>query len=95
MIQSYGLPQPVKVIAGDLPALAAKVRSALMTDGNTKFRPAIRATLTYLLLHGPAFGLDITLFLQAAVRLAVPEVLAAIGNAQIGKMAAAETGDAA
>ena len=93
-IQSFGLTQPNKVVADDLAGLAAKVRGALMTDGNTLFRPTIRHTMPYLLIHSQAFSIDLRMFLQATVRLVVPEVLAAIAHAQINKIAAREEGDA-
>lgn len=84
-IQNLGIPFPSKIINDDFDWLAAKVKGALLTNGNTALRPTARTLLTFLLLHGP-FQLDVRMLAHAAVKSVVSDVINAAAAAGINRL---------
>ncbi len=84
--QQYGVPLPEKLLGNDVEWVARKVKSCLMTDGNTRIRENIRITLANLCLYSQAFQLDPKMFLIAAVKIVMPEVLVAASEANINRL---------
>lgn len=91
-VQGLGMPSIGKVTGDDLAAFVVKVKHVLLTDGNTKLKPNARVLARHLLVHGPAFGIDRVLLVQAVIKAFIGEALSAVANAELNRIALRDSG---